>query len=322
MAGGLLPAANPANPIDDSFFAYNTSAMTPLVPLWLAWMTDVERMANRSHGLDFQTAWRLSSYVAVSYCNASSIAGWNCTRCDGIAAGMQPEEVISDAAWDLQGFVGWSAPLGAIVVAFRGTDSHSIYNWVNNMRTWRTDLAVNYPGAPQRALVHGGFFYSYNSSSLAANVTAAVGRLMQRHPNAPVYVSGHSLGGALATLCALDLKLNQGAHDVRLYTYGSPRVGNSVFADWFESQIKVHWRFTHNRDIVPSVPPGYMGFYHLSREVWLVDILMGHTLVGVCDDTGEDISCHNSMCHLGLCSSVSDHLLYLSEMYTPHPGGC
>ena len=29
---------------------------------------------------------------------------------------------------------------------------------VNNMRTWRTDLAVNYPGAPQRALVHGGFF--------------------------------------------------------------------------------------------------------------------------------------------------------------------
>lgn len=54
MAGGLLPAANPANPVDDSFFAYNTSAMTPLVPLWLAWMTDVARMANRSHGLDFE----------------------------------------------------------------------------------------------------------------------------------------------------------------------------------------------------------------------------------------------------------------------------
>jgi hypothetical protein len=31
--------------------------------------------------------------------------------------------------------------------------------------------------------------------------------------------------------------------------------------------LQVHWRFTHNRDIVPSVPPGYMGFYHLSREV-------------------------------------------------------
>ena len=32
------------------------------------------------------------------------------------------------------------------------------------MRTWRTDLALNYPGAPPRALVHGGFFTSYNSS--------------------------------------------------------------------------------------------------------------------------------------------------------------
>lgn len=59
------------------------------------------------------------------------------------------------------------------------------------MRTWRTDLALNYPGAPQRALVHGGFLTSYNSSALAANVTAAVARLRARHPGAPVYVSGH-----------------------------------------------------------------------------------------------------------------------------------
>lgn len=62
------------------------------------------------------------------------------------------------------------------------------------MRTWRTDLALNYPGAPQHALVHGGFFVSYNSSDLAANVTAAVRRLRARHPGTPVYVSGHRCG--------------------------------------------------------------------------------------------------------------------------------
>lgn len=51
----------------------------------------------------------------------------------------------------------------------------------------------------------------------------------------------------------------------------------------------------------------------LPLQVWLVDILMGHTLVGVCDDSGEDIACHNSMCHLGLCSSGVDicHVLCL-----------
>lgn len=120
----------------------------------------------------------------------------------------------------------------------------------------------------------------------------------------------------------MDVRLNLGAPDVRVVTFGSPRVGNAVFAAWFEREIASSWRFTHNRDIVPSVPPGYMGFQHVSREVWVVDLLMEHTLVGICDGSGEDPLCHNSMCHLGLCSSITDHLLYLSEMFAPHPYGC
>ena len=38
-------------------------------------------------------------------------------------------QVVFDEGWDLLGFVGYSQPLDGIVVAFRGTDSHSIYNW-------------------------------------------------------------------------------------------------------------------------------------------------------------------------------------------------
>jgi hypothetical protein len=65
-----------------------------------------------------------------------------------------------------------------------------------------------------------------------------------------------------------------------------------------------------------------MGFHHTAREVWMVDFIGLRTLVGVCDGSGEDPLCHSSMCHLGLCSSLADHLLYISEMYTPRPGGC
>jgi predicted lipase len=137
-----------------------------------------------------------------------------------------------------------------------------------------------------------------------------------------VFVTGHSLGGALATLAALDLRISLGLPDVRVVSFGSPRVGNDIFSKWFEEEIGPHWRFTHNRDIVPSVPPGYMGFHHVAQEVWVVDVLSRRTLVGVCDGSGEDPRCHNSVCHLGLCSSVADHLLYLSEMYSPHPYGC
>jgi acetyl esterase/lipase len=203
---------------------------------------------------------------------------------------------------------------------------------------------------PPHALVHGGFFYSYNASFLAANVSAAVAELVAERAAAPrgggggagggwrrraalgasaaptVFVTGHSLGGALARLCALSLRLDLGLPDVRVVTFGSPRVGNGVFAAWFDSAVGPHWRFTHDRDIVPSLPPGYLWFAHVGGEVWVVDrLLRGRTLVGVCADgggAGEDARCHASVCHLGLCASLADHLLYLSEMYSPHPDGC
>lgn len=236
---------------------------------------------------------------------------------------FEMELVLWKGDWDLLGFVGWSPVINGAVVAFRGTDSRSIHNWVHNMKTWRTDLNLTLAGAPSGALVHGGFYESYNSSGLANDVSRSIRDVLWRHPGAPVYCAGHSLGAALATIAALDLRKVVGIEDVRLYTFGSPRVGNYVFARWFETIVTEHWRFTHNRDIVPSVAPTYMGFWHVSREVWIVDYAVtNETLVGFCDSTGEDSRCHNSQCLLGLCSSIGDHLLYLSEMYTPHPQGC
>ena len=42
---------------------------------------------------------------------------------------------------------------------------------------------------------------------------------------------------------------------VRSFTFGSPRVGNRAFYDLFEHQTEGSWRFTHGRDVVPSLPP-------------------------------------------------------------------
>jgi len=53
----------------------------------------------------------------------------------------------------------------------------------------------------------------------------------------------------------------------RSWTFGSPRVGNLAWQKTFNSVVKESWRFTHNRDIVPSLPPELMGFRHLAREV-------------------------------------------------------
>ena len=61
-----------------------------------------------------------------------------------------------------------------------------------------------------------------------------------QYPGDPWYVIGHSMGAAMATLSALDLKFSiQPTPDVRVYTFGSPRVGNDIFATFFESTIQV-----------------------------------------------------------------------------------
>jgi hypothetical protein len=54
---------------------------------------------------------------------------------------------------------------------------------------------------------------------------------------------------------------------------------------------------------LPFIPTSASPLALPAEQVWVVDLLFGHTLVGVCDDSGEDLACHNSMCHLGLCSS-------------------
>ncbi|KAI8472671.1 MAG: Alpha/Beta hydrolase protein [Monoraphidium minutum] len=269
---------------------------------------------------------------SASYCtDLASLRAWNCSRC-GHTPGFVTELAHFDAAWDLAGYAGWLPSLGAKVIVFKGTDSSSWSNWLNNMRTWRTDARYPVPGAPKGLLIHSGFDVLWNSSSMAAAFLAAYATLHARHPRAPTYVAGHSMGAALAHLCALDLRARFDPPELRVVTFGSPRVGNAAFAEFFDAHVAESWRFTHGRDIVPSLPPALMGFRHVSREVWVVDVDAppgggGGRRVGagggggggalseerliVCDDSGEDPTCHASVCHLGLCTSVADHLTYL-----------
>lgn len=64
-------------------------------------------------------------------------------------------KTVYDIGWDLFAFAGYFPRLDANVVVFRGTDSKSIYNWVENMRYWRSDFNLPIPGA-KGAMVHSG----------------------------------------------------------------------------------------------------------------------------------------------------------------------
>ena len=58
-------------------------------------------------------------------------------------------------------------------------------------------------------------------------------------PDLPLYIGGHSMGAAMAHMCALDLRYNADMSQVHVYTFGSPRVGNTQFYNFFNASVEV-----------------------------------------------------------------------------------
>jgi triacylglycerol lipase len=83
----------------------------------------------------------------------------------------------------------------------------------------------------------------------------------------PVWFCGHSLGAAMATICAYRCKTASLLSDPQeLHTFGSPRVGCRRYVK--HAQL-VHYRWVHNNDIVTRIPPPWMGYRHCGNEVYL-----------------------------------------------------
>ncbi|CAK7327354.1 unnamed protein product [Dovyalis caffra] len=166
-----------------------------------------------------------------------------------------------------------------LVVAFRGTEQA---RW----KDLRTDLMVVPAGLnperiggdfKQEVQVHSGFLSAYDSVRI--RIISIIKLLIGDTYNGAeppfkwhVYVTGHSLGGALATLLALELSSSQlvkhGAISVTMYNFGSPRVGNKKFAEVYNQKVKDSWRVVNHRDIVPTVPR-LMGYCHVAQPVYL-----------------------------------------------------
>lgn len=81
-------------------------------------------------------------------------------------------------------------------------------------------------------------------------------------------MTGHSLGGAIATILAAHLRIDLGIN-VTTYTYGAPRVGNVPFAEFVKGQGDRNYRITHFNDIVPMVPGLQKAWRHVEPEYWL-----------------------------------------------------
>jgi triacylglycerol lipase len=83
----------------------------------------------------------------------------------------------------------------------------------------------------------------------------------------PVWFCGHSLGAAMATICACRCQQSSiASKPAELHTFGSPRVGCRRYVR--HTQL-LHYRWVHNNDIVTRVPPAWMGYRHGGHEIYL-----------------------------------------------------
>lgn len=167
-------------------------------------------------------AKELAYYSEITHCSDSEIAQWSCSGFTSQVKGLSPVSFYNPGK-NTFGFIAYNPTFQAVVVAFRG--SEDIKNWITNLDTVRTSY-----GACSGCSVHLGFNAAYNNVS--SEVRSRVKEYMAKFPGASLIVTGHSLGGALAVLCAVDLNNNVRAVDI-VYTFGQPRVGNDKFAAYY-----------------------------------------------------------------------------------------
>ena len=83
----------------------------------------------------------------------------------------------------------------------------------------------------------------------------------------PIWFTGHSLGGAMATICAGRCLLSHIRSEPEgLFTFGSPRVGDRRYVNYTNIP---HYRWVNNNDIVARVPPFWLGYRHSGKELYL-----------------------------------------------------
>lgn len=176
-------------------------------------------------------------------------------------------DITKKPFFDTQAFVCADADI--LLVAFRGTESRDLKDWLTDAQFDLTDGPIK--GTKNK--VHRGFHQALDSAW--EKLGAAIAEL--RTGNQAIWITGHSLGGALATLAAARLSLGDGIRDQQfdvqgLYTFGQPRTGNRDFTAAFDQRFQGRsFRFVNNNDIVPEVPP--MGvplkYWHIDKLIYI-----------------------------------------------------
>ncbi|MGC5328309.1 lipase family protein [Brevibacillus sp. SYSU BS000544] len=130
-----------------------------------------------------------------------------------------------------------------IIVTFRGTRTF------NDNESDQDLYQVPYPFVSDAGKTHRGFTSIYVSTR-----KELIKNLNRLSKTKRLYIAGHSLGGGLAVLAALDIAKNTGFKNPYVFTYGSPRAADPVFVSLFNKTVEKSFRIFNVHDIIPTLP--------------------------------------------------------------------
>ncbi|KAL0035255.1 hypothetical protein WJX79_008828 [Trebouxia sp. C0005] len=196
--------------------------------------------------------------------------------------GLDKYELMWEKAEDTKVLLAWNT--NTVLVSFRGTAS--LANALADIQVWMS----HYPGKRQgskgegpdllagpatafswlpggRPAVHRGFLNSWRANGLNQRVKQRVWDILYSKDvdrnNVKVLCTGHSLGGALASLAAFDIRRHCPClkpMDVSCYTFGAPRVGNHAFARQYDVTVPDTWNIINNQDVIARAGR-FLGLY-------------------------------------------------------------
>jgi triacylglycerol lipase len=226
-------ALNPPANVTEPYAFFDSVGEHPLQPLDAA--------------LNLRTAWWMADAALLAYSTPTAIDAAFTT------GGMVADVTHFNGVHTTEAYVA-SLP-DAIVLAFRGTQLDDFWSSVLDFLIDAKLFPV--PDASGH-LVHAGFQVALDEVWTA--VEQHLRREQARRPR-PLWVTGHSLGAALATLAANRLSAEASLRLQGGYTFGSPRVGETRFGQAIGVPL---YRFRNDSDLVPLLPLGLL-FRHVGH---------------------------------------------------------
>uniref|UniRef100_A0A914WVV5 Fungal lipase-like domain-containing protein n=1 Tax=Plectus sambesii TaxID=2011161 RepID=A0A914WVV5_9BILA len=207
----------------------------------------------------------------------------------------------------------------AIIASFRGSSG-----------TWQLVMeGVDSIFKAKKPFVVGGnvdeYFFTAFYAIWNAGMRDDLLTLKAANPDYELWVTGHSLGGSMASLCAsLAIKLNMWpANKVKLVTFGQPRTGDIQYAEAHDNIMLYGYRVVHAEDLVPHIPPKVINDwfdspYHHRFEIWYDNNMLPGTSYQSCTRADDD-TCSNTKSDF----SITDHLHYFNiDVSAWGEGGC